>query len=524
VNGLDEQARELAARRIERRRFLKGALGVSGMALLQTNSLARAVLRTNAAATLPAAGSDSFTTIVVGMMENRSFDHFLGWMGPIADGTQSSSNPTSLAGGDDCTAATLAVEDATPVNSFHLPNHCQFPDPDHGWNGGRVELNQGNLNGFVERSGPIAMGYLNPKDIPFTAWLARNYTTFSQYHCSVLGPTYPNREYLHSAQAGGVKSNSIPTPTPSKPKPTGYTWPTIWDRLNEAGVDWAFYGSDIPTIALFFHHIYQNPGKIRHIVDFYIDAALGLLPRVAFIDPCFFTIGNDDHPAHDIKLGQRFMYDAFMAVTQGPQWYNRKTEKGAMFVLTYDEWGGFYDHVAPPRVPDIRASADPCEDWGQLGFRVPTFVASPYARRAFVGSNLYDHTSILKMIEHNFNLPPLTLRDAAANNIAEVLDFAQRPRKELETEPPAIPIHLAGIACSNNELLGALGGENPLEGVVPNVPAPALARPHLHPLQALAKSSDQFEEPHKELLQLADAGFFGKFDMRERAKAGVFRE
>jgi phospholipase C len=521
-----EQARELAARGIERRKFLKGALGISALTLLQGNALARAVLRGSAAAALPSS-QDNFTTIVVGMMENRSFDHYLGWLGPELGGTQTFSNPTSLAAGSSCSAAVLPVDDATPVDSFHLEDHCQMPDPDHGWNGGRVELNNGAMNGFVERSGPVAMGYFNPDDVPFLSWLVRDYTTFSAYHCSVLGPTYPNREYLHSAQAGGIKSNDIPIPTPSNPSIKGYTWPTIWDRLNDAGVDWAFYGTDVPTIALFFHEVYapQNIGKVRHIVDFYIDAALGLLPRVAFIDPSFFTIGNDDHPAHDIKLGQRFISDAFLAVKQGPQWYDATSGKGAAFVLTYDEWGGFFDHVAPPRVPDNLASSDPCEDWGQLGFRVPTVLASPFARKGFVGTNLYDHTSILRMIEWNFNLPPLTLRDAAANNLAEALDLSQTPRIELDSEPPAIPVHLAGLACSN-EPFDPLHA--PMESTVPDVPLPPFARPSGLPASAtvspLARSADQFEEPHKELRELADSGYFGRLDFRERAKQGVFRD
>ena len=520
-----ERAREAAAKGIERRKFLRGVLGASGLAMLQGSGLAGALLRRSAAAALPAPGGDNFTTIVVGMMENRSFDHYLGWIGEALGGTQTFSNPTSLVGGDSCTAAPLAVEDATPVNAFHLDDHCQHPDPDHGWTGGRVELNHGGVNGFVERSGPIAMGYFNREDVPFHAWLVDNYTTFSQYYCSVLGPTFPNREYLHSAQAGGVKSNEIPAPTLDNPLPTGYTWPTIWDRLSDAGVDWACYGSDLPTIALFFRHIWEprNIGKVRHIVDFYIDAALGTLPRVAFIDPSFYTVGNDDHPAHDIKLGQRFISDAFLAVAQGPQWYDASTGKGAVWVMTYDEWGGFADHVAPPRVPDVRADTDHCEDWGQLGFRVPTILASPYARRNFVDiANVYDHTSILKMIEWNFDLAPLTLRDAAANNLADALDLTQTPRVELESEPPAIPIHLAGLGCST-PLVEELGS-NPLEPI-PDLPVPPFARPRGLPASAsLAKSPDQFEQPHKELVELADSGYFGKLDFRERAKQGVFRD
>ena len=526
-----EQARELAAKRIERRKFLRGALGISGLALMQGSGLAKALLPKTSAAALPSS-LDNFTTIVVGMMENRSFDHYFGWLNPEigepAVGTFS--NPASLAEAPDgCSPADpLAVDDATPVPTFHLEQHCQVPDPDHGWYGGRIELNHGQMNGFADRSGPVAMGYFNPEDIPFSSWLVRNYSTFSNYFCSVLGPTFPNRLYLHSAQGGGFRDNHIPTPTLENPLPTGHTWPTIWDRLDAAGVDWAFYGSDIPTIALFFHEIYENPGKVRHIVDFYIEAALGILPRVAFIDPAFFTYGNDDHPARDIKFGQRFIQDAFLAVAEGPQWYDASTGKGAAFALTYDEWGGFFDHVTPPTQPDLLADPNHCDDWGQLGFRVPTILASPFSGKNFVGTNVYDHTSILKMIEWNFNLPPLTPRDAAANNLAEVLDFSQAPRVELgDTSygpPPFIPLHVASLWCAQSPTVEATDGENPLEPV-PDVPLPppVLPGPAAASL-ALAKSPDQFEEPHSELLALANAGYFGRFDMRERAKDGVWRE
>ena len=525
-----EQARELAAKRIERRKFLRGALGISGLALLQGTPLARALLPRASAAALPTS-LDNFTTIVVGMMENRSFDHYFGWLNTeIGDVDRTTfSNPTSLAEPPDgCSpTAVLDVDDAAPVPSFLLEQHCQIPDPDHGWNGGRVELNHGAMNGFVDRSGPVAMGYFNEEDIPFSSWLVRNYSTFSNYFCSVLGPTFPNRLYLHSAQGGGHRDNYIPAPDLSNPAdllPLGHRWPTIWDRLDAAGVDWAFYGSDVPTIALFFHEIYENPGKVRHIVDFYIDAALGLLPKVAFIDPAFFTYGNDDHPARDIKFGQRFIQDAFLAVKQGPQWYDAASGKGAAFVMTYDEWGGFFDHVAPPTAPDLLADPNHCDDWGQLGFRVPTILASPFSSRGFVATDpatFYDHTSILKMIEWNFDLPPLTPRDAAAANLAEVLDFSQAPRIEYETEPPFIPLHLASLWCAQGQTIEATEGENPLE-VIPDIPLPPPVLPGTA-AASLAKSPDQFEQPHAEMLALADAGYFGRFDMRERAKDGVWR-
>lgn len=504
-----ERARELGARRIERRSFLRGAAGLSALAMLDGAGLARAALRQRAA--LPSIPAESgLDTIVVTMMENRSLDHLFGWMGPAIDGLQAGfANPTRLAVPADLCASNfetpLPVADPTPVETYRFTTHCDTPDPDHGWNGSRIERNAGAMNGFVERSGRTAMGYYEREDIPFLGWLATGYTTFSRYFSSVLGPTYPNRLYWLSGQGGTAKGNAIPAPTPANPTPTGYTWPTIFDRLSAAGVDWAYYATDIPTIALFFHTIHEQPGRLRHITDYFADAAAGRLPQVVFCDPSFETVSNDFHPAHDIRLGERYVHDVFRALAEGPQW-----ERSA-FIMTFDEAGGFYDHVVPGRAPDLRASADHCEDWGQLGFRVPTVIASPFARRGFIGEQIYDHASILKLIEWRFGLAPLTPRDAAANNLAEVLDF-ESANPALPEDMPFIPIHAAGLGCSNNEIADRHEGNNPLE-VVPDAPVPAPVVP-----------ATPTQRGHEDMIDVADSGYLGRFDFRERARHGVWRD
>jgi phospholipase C len=136
---------------------------------------------------------------------------------------------------------------------------------------------------------------------------------------------------------------------------------------------------------------------------------------------------GDDHPHADIRVGQSFVNQIYRAVTTSPQWSR------TVLVITYDEWGGFFDHVSPPTAPDANPA---CR---LRGFRVPTMVISPYARRHHVAHGTYDHTSILKMIEWRWSLAPLTLRDAHARNLAEVLDFA-RPSlvAPVWTVPPAV--------------------------------------------------------------------------------------
>jgi phospholipase C len=158
------------------------------------------------------------------------------------------------------------------------------------------------------------------------------------------------------------------------------------------------------------------------------------LPDVSYVDPRFLDEGSgssgDDHPHADIRVGQQFVSTIYNAVTTSPAWAR------TVLVITYDEWGGFFDHVAPPVAPDANPAAR------LRGFRVPCFVIGPRARRKYVAHNVYDHTSVLKMIEWRFNLPPLTVRDAQARNLAEVLDFSRAPdtRAPQWNVPPALEL------------------------------------------------------------------------------------
>ena len=153
--------------------------------------------------------------------------------------------------------------------------------------------------------------------------------------------------------------------------------------------------------------------------NFLTACSTGSLPEVSFVDPRFLTTAsgpqNDDHPHADIRRGQHFLNEVYQAITSSPNWAT------TLFVITYDEWGGFFDHVAPKVAPDV----DPTH--GQRGFRIPTILIGPRARRNFIARRAYDHTAILKMIEWRWGLPALTPRDLAARNIAEALDFENDP-------------------------------------------------------------------------------------------------
>jgi phospholipase C len=205
------------------------------------------------------------------------------------------------------------------------------------------------------------------------------------------------------------------------------TLPTIWDTLAVAGVSHKYYYSNVPFLALWGP---KYLGISALFADFLADAASGNLPAVSFLDPRFTILddglGNDDHPHADLRAGEAFLGQVYRALTSGPGWPN------TLLVVNRDEWGGFYDTVAPPRViapNDI--DTDLVEGKALLGCRVPVVLVSPFTQGTNpatprIDSLLYDHTSVLKLIEWRYNLPPLTSRDASDEiaNLALALNFA----------------------------------------------------------------------------------------------------
>ena len=428
---------------ITRRKFIQGAAVAGGLAAI--GGPASALTLTSPRPRLSASSflSAPIDHIVVVMMENRSFDHFLGWL-PTATGTQQ---------------ATYLDEAGVPHDTHHLaagPNPdyagCGHTDPDHGWNGGRLQLGPNrDASGFRKgRNDDFAIGYYTGNDLPVWKALTEQATIFDHYFTGILGPTYPNRWYMHAATSGGRKSNDFPTDPYN-----GWPETTIWERLQAAGVSWGYYFSNLPVIGLYGARVALSP-NVRHIAHYYADAAAGRLPQVSFVDPFFVVQGlaNDDHPHADVRLGQQFLAGVIRAFTHSPNWSN-----GALFV-NYDEWGGFFDTVVPPRAPDDdRANAtDINNDFAQLGFRTPATVVSPYARRGHIDTSVYEHTSILRFIESRYGLTPLTRRDATAPNIGAAFDFENPDFSEPEIPaymaPPEarIPCEVKGHAAPPNEL------------------------------------------------------------------------
>lgn len=368
---------------------------------------------------LPPRDTSGVDHIVVVTMENRSFDHFLGWH-PKADGMQ----------------AGLSYTDEFNVlhPTFDLaPDYqgCAHPDPDHSWEGGRTALEDGQPTGFLlaGMNDEYAIGYYGETARPFFNSLALEYTTFDRFFAPILAETYPNRIFLHAAQTDRLDNTLALS-----------TLPTIWDRLGERGVSAQYYFSDVPFLLLWGTKYLPISTPVE---QFFVDAATGNLPSVSFVDPRFVGeaegISGDDHPHSDIRTGDAFLADAFQAVASGPDWGT------TVFIITYDEWGGFFDHVAPPRAAAPNGvDPDLVNGKALLGFRIPVVVASPFTRgnRADprVVSTVFDNTSILKLIEWRWNLKPLTARDASSDvgNLAFALDLAHPdPTVPALPTPPA---------------------------------------------------------------------------------------
>jgi phospholipase C len=401
-----------------RRSFLRASAAAAGVAAAGPLKAMEAMATPLGAGTpllLGPGASAPFEHVVVVMMENRTFDHLLGWL-PGADGVQEG---LIYADADGNRYETFPLAEVNP--DFQ---GCGDDDPDHSWVGGRTQLNGGRNDGFLKTApvgDQLSIGYYRQQDVGIRADLATSFTVFDRYFSSILAETFPNRFYQHSARTDRLRN----TGTTNVADPAGYE--TIWDRLKAKGIEGRYYFSDLPFLALWGQ---KYVDIMRPAASFKADALAGNLPAVTFVDPAFLGEGqgasNDDHPRGDIRGGAGFIEEIYWAVRNSPQW--DKT----VLVINYDEWGGFYDHVVPPSLPwggtqpeqiTIGEAAPAGFDFGQLGFRVPCIVASPFAPAQVWHEGPYDHTSVLKMIEWRWGLDPLTDRDANARNLAEALDL-----------------------------------------------------------------------------------------------------
>jgi phospholipase C len=388
------------------------------------------------------AGTDTIPQIrhiVILMQENHSYDNRLGMLRRhdadgfcLQHGVPVATNP--YANGD-------------LQHAFHMPTTCQLVGhPAQDWTDSHIQFDGGRNDGFVKSfSGPVAMGYWQEEDQPFYYSLARVFPIADRYFCSVLGQTYPNRRYLISATSLGMINDTVPGGT-EYPK-NG----TIFDKVEDAGLYWRDYYTDTATSELYLPLYERAVGKqIVPIDHFFSDAKAGSLPAVALVEPNY-GITSEENP-QNIAQGEQFAASVIDAVMSGPAWEN------TLLIWTYDEHGGYYDHVPPPPAlapddiaPKVTAGMKPYNGFQQYGFRVPCAVISPWARRNYVSHRVMDHTSICALIEAKWNLPAMTYRDANARNMLDMLDLK---RPHFRTPPtlakPLLDTDPAALACNKS--------------------------------------------------------------------------
>jgi len=388
--------------------------------------------------------------VVVLMQENRSFDSYFGELHfegqprstPLPP-ESSNPNPTN--------------EDAPPIKVFHKTALCEVADVNHSWTGTHQEIDSGRMDGFTaanaiatDPTGSRAMGFYDKRELPFYYALFSQFAMGDRYFASVPGPTFPNREYLLAATSFGHIRNDLPA--------AGLPGRSIFNLLDEAHVSWKIYFQDLPAGFLFAYVRQHAAGHAVPVSQYFTDAAAGQLPQVSFVDPMFTGSNNvesDEHPPANVQVGEQFTASVISGLFKSPQWGS-----SALF-LTYDEHGGFFDHVAPPRapVPDniapMLGPGDVDATFDRYGVRVPAVVVSPFAKRHFVSHRVHDHTSILRFIERRFGLPALTQRDAHANPMLEFFDF-EHPSFARPPVLPAAPLDPVGAA--NCAALGSGSG------------------------------------------------------------------
>lgn len=403
--------------------------------------------------------------IVVLMLENHSYDNLFGVLRPsrrfTVAGRTMRDRLDGLAMNDPSGHGPAwnpyGVTNANPyvggsvLNAFLMPSTCQLDaKPSQEWAASHTQYDGGSNQGFaLSPSGPVAMGYWDGSFLPFTYALATTFPVADRWFCSVLGQTHPNRRYLIAATSSGMTDDiALPTSvggvTSLSPgvleQDALLATPangTIFDRLSAYGISWADYNEsyptgttaelypldDVMTVTDFVHNrSVGSPGDTT-AGTFFGDCRTGSLPQFSLVDPNFGTQSQEN--PQDISVGEALLASVVRAVVSSPDWPT------TLLVICYDEHGGYYDHVPPPvalapdAVPPVVAPGESTYDgFCRYGFRVPAVVVSPYAIQNGVTHTVYDHTSILAMVERKWNLPALTFRDANANDLSGFLDMA----------------------------------------------------------------------------------------------------
>jgi phospholipase C len=402
--------------------------------------------RFNITVTAPANGLANLKHIIFFLQENRSFDSYFGMLGPYKASEGLANNVDGLN-----LNTTLPNTQGQPVHPFHYQTVCT-ENLSPAWNESHADVDGGLMDGFMRTStsvsstidptGTRAMGYYDQSDLPYYYEAAARFATSDRFFSPALTNTVPNRLYMFTATSFG---NAFPPTPPSG----GFTQPTIFAHLDQAGVSWRYYYQDALSSALIqqFSIYKTDAAKVVPIANWANDVLNeSTLPSVIFIERASQS-ARDEHPGANIQTGAADAANIINTLMSSPSW------QSSALILAYDEGGGLYDHVLPAREvkPDSLApklkSTDKPGAFNQTGFRVPMIVFSPWAKPSFVSHTTSDYTSILRLIEDRFNVAPLTLRDANADNMMEFFDFSGVP--PLLT-PPTLPLQPTNGNCQQN--------------------------------------------------------------------------
>jgi phospholipase C len=398
---------------LSRRQLMASAGGMALASFALPPSLRKILGDTPAALTRaarPAGTLSDIKHVVVLMQENRSFDHYFGTM-PGVRGFHDPSVPRKL----------FYQADPNNPKKYLLPFHADthhtaaqnLPSNSHSWGPQHDCWNNGKMDAFVQThlqvdgiAGQYTMAYYERQDIPFHWALADAFTVCDGYHCSMMGPTWPNRLYLMTgevdptgAHGGPVTSNDVPA--------EGFSWKTYPELLTNAGVSWKVYQEldnygfnvleyfDQYQNAATSSPLYQNAMRFYSPGQFEYDAANDQLPTVSWLLP---TSYQSEHPDFMPAAGADYIASKVEAIASNPDVWAK-----TVFILIYDENDGFFDHVAPPTAPkgtkgeyvDISGENQPIG----LGFRVPCVLVSPWTVGGFVCHDTFDHTSVIRLIE-----------------------------------------------------------------------------------------------------------------------------
>jgi phospholipase C len=489
---------------LSRRRLIAGAAGAAGALSLGARAAARPsdaqarLLDTALAASTSNASLSDIEHVVILMQENRSFDHYFGTLSGVR-GFSDPNVPTQTVGG-----ATYPVFDqfgfkpgtGVDANGYMQPfrllqnppteNGQDTNDITHSWAAQHQSWNNGAMDSFMRAhvaadgaaNGPVTMGYYTRADLPFYYALADAFTVLDGYHCSVLGPTDPNRLMLMSASIDptGAHGGPVVETFSNRLSETGkLTWETMPERLLSAGVSWKVYNDATGLLGLSplpYFKAYDNPFSITGLEligrgltpsypdDFTSDVASGKLPAVSWIVPPLYEC---EHPAAPPPWGEYLVSQILSTLVSNPEVWAK-----TVFLVVYDENGGFFDHVVPPTAPagtagewltTLPSAAGGVNGPIGLGFRTPALVISPFSAGGYLCSDTFDHTSILRFIETRFGVPVPNLtawRRSVTGDLTSALSLSKPP----VTTVPALPATslFGNISEVEQAVLNALTG------------------------------------------------------------------